>query len=102
MQEGRCLILQIHNAKWVFSVITDEVKRWDPFGLVAGGAPDDEFNIEVARIQKGLPLIESPEGLAETIQTVFLKSFNNKFPLDDCMQVADKIWNRINEGTQNQ
>lgn len=70
------------------------VDEWDPIGLLAMGCPDDEYSPEIVDIVKLLPQMQSVEELASGIREVFLEWFGEHLPIEKCLPVAEKIWNK--------
>jgi len=57
-------------------VLTRELMHaWDPGKLLAGGAPRDEFDDEVARLVARLPKITGPEDAGRHVGEVFTAQF---------------------------
>jgi hypothetical protein len=76
----------------VLKVVSKAVNEFDPLGLLAGGAPSDEFESEIKEI--ALFLTENVDcsqvALAAAIQNVFRNSFGSYN--SDCMPVAQSIF----------
>jgi hypothetical protein len=51
------------------------VREWDPHALLAGGAPTDEFDDEVARMMARIPRLTSPEDAGRHVADVFTAQF---------------------------
>ena len=79
-------------------IIRDTLHRWDPNGLIEGGAPKDEFNAEVEQIAVYLPHMRSNTDTARAISEVFSKAFApDEFPLENCMEVGDDLYQSLKE-----
>ena len=55
---------------------------WDPYGLLAGGAPDDEFDVEIACIVRELPRIADATDATRVLAEMFAESFGEPFDLE--------------------
>ncbi|MFC7301085.1 hypothetical protein [Cognatiluteimonas weifangensis] len=51
------------------------IRAWDPYSLIAEGAPADEFNGQIAKITAKVPTFRSPSDAAQVISAVFSASF---------------------------
>lgn len=72
------------------------ISAWDPYALLSGGAPQDEFDSEIAQIHRALigGRMHSAEQLADYIAMVFRASFGEgSWTSSNCMEVAGRIWN---------
>lgn len=81
----------------MIEVITRMLNEWDPYDLVRGGAPDDEFAREAAQISVKISEIITPMQLAEVISEVFSKAFASEpyFSVDACLPVASRLLNEL-------
>ncbi|MCA1030335.1 YugE family protein [Bacillus timonensis] len=78
-----------------FDIVAKHINKWDAWGLLSGGAPLDEYDIETQRIVNALPLIKSQMSLANTIKEVFDKAFGEEHNLENCIKVAENIWDEL-------
>lgn len=78
-----------------FDIVAKHINKWDSWGLLAGGAPLDEYDIETQRIVNSLPLIKNQMNLAHTIKEVFDKAFGEEHDLENCFNVAKDIWDEL-------
>ena len=77
----------------IVAIITNVVNEWDPYGLISGGAPKDEFESEIAKIATKVLNIKSAASLAEVISSVFTVSFEPEpFSVEKCMPVASRLF----------
>ena len=58
-----------------FLVVASVVRSWDPFSLIASGAPPDEFDAEIAKVVSCIPRISSAASAAAALSSVFSASF---------------------------
>ncbi|ERJ11874.1 DUF1871 family protein [Haloplasma contractile] len=79
------------NSRSYFNDIRSVLNEWDPEGLrPLEVAPIDEYDPEVKEIiNLGNEL--SSEELGHKIQGLFLLSFDDHHPIEECIQVAEKI-----------
>jgi len=56
-------------------VVGDVVRAWDPYALLAEGAPEDEFDAEIAQLVTHVPRMHSAADAAQAISAVFSKAF---------------------------
>ncbi|WP_041808133.1 DUF1871 family protein [Evansella cellulosilytica] len=74
------------------NVVTKHVNNWDPELLLEMGAPDDEYEFEIERITKEISRCQDEIEVAEVIKDIFDDSFGRDFPLEECLEIAKKIW----------
>ena len=79
--------------------ITRELLReWDPYSLIAGGAPDDEFDSEAAQLVTHIPQIHSATDVAVALSEVFSRAFTPEdFSADACASAGAKLFARLSE-----
>jgi hypothetical protein len=82
-----------------FQVIRLIINKWDPYGLLKSGAPQDELDREVASIAGQIPRIQSAKDAAYAVSRVFSSSFEpHLFKPNDCMNVGAKLYQALLEG----
>ncbi len=74
-----------------FLTVKTAVDRADPCGLLKCGAPDDEYDIESAKISDMISDTDSAERIAGIMAEVFSKSFNAEFPPETFYGAAGEI-----------
>jgi len=73
-------------------IIRQVIRDWDPYGLLASGAPADEFDSEIKAAAKQIDRINSPRDAAEVISRVFTSSFEaGIFTPIDCREVGERL-----------
>ncbi len=73
--------------------VREVVQRWDPYGLLAGGCPPDEFDAEVAAVVAQLPRIQSRADAAHVLSQVFSSAFEPKaFRPEDCATAGEALF----------
>lgn len=82
--------------KEVLALVAEVIKEWDPYALLAGGAPDDEFDSEVSLIVAQVPRITSPGHAAQVISRIFSSQFEPYlFTPDACAQVGERLYTKL-------
>ena len=82
--------------KLAFRVVGNVIKKWDPYGLLHSGAPDDEFDHEIAQVVSQIRLIKSPEDATQAIFAVFFKEFSaEEFPRKSCESVGEELFDGL-------
>jgi len=80
--------------------LTEIINNWDPTNLMAH-APDDEYELEVERINELLKKTDDEYELASGIQNIFLETCGQEFftkEFTECLEVARKILRVCREG----
>ncbi len=73
------------------NVIRAELQRLDPYGLLASGAPQDEFDGEAAGIARLVTCQSSPEEIAQAFAAVLSRAFGQQENPADYMPSALRI-----------
>ena len=82
----------------VYTAVKRCVDAWDPMGLLAGGAPPDEYECEIRMIAERIHPGDAPETIVKTVDEVFSKMFwPDYFGVEKCRDVAEKISAGLNE-----
>ncbi len=69
------------------------VHEWDPYGLLAGGAPLDEWDGEIASLVTQVPRIGSPLEGALAVSRVFSSAVQPEgFSPSDCAAVGRRLY----------
>jgi hypothetical protein len=77
----------------VFGVVRAVIHKWDPYGLLAGGAPQEEFDREIASVVSQIPRISSTEDAANVVSRVFSSSFEpDIFRVEHCTEVGENLY----------
>jgi hypothetical protein len=74
--------------------IRELLNAWDPIGLIALEAPEDEYDPEVRAIYRVLRSgkAQSGEELSPRIAAILNEYFGAKFAAENCSDVAKNIW----------
>lgn len=79
--------------KKAFTVVRDVINSWDPYNLVGGGAPSDEWESEVAKIVAQIPRIRSRTDAAHAISRTFSSSLQHEgFGPELCAEVGSQMY----------
>ncbi|MFB7816629.1 DUF1871 family protein [Paenibacillus chitinolyticus] len=76
-------------------VLTEIINSWDPVGLLAGGAPEDEYSIEIKEIVTRCTFSTCETDLAKHIYTVFNDKMGVKLDLLACLNQAFKLTEQV-------
>ncbi|GGA18052.1 hypothetical protein GCM10008018_72610 [Paenibacillus marchantiophytorum] len=71
--------------------LTQVINSWDPVGLLAGGAPDNEYDIEIREIAQKSLSCNSEVDLATLIWEVFKDRMGIKLNKLACLKQAFEI-----------
>ena len=78
------------------SVVGMVINRWDPFSLLAIGAPEDEFDSEIASIAAQIPLIASRTDAVHAVSRVFSVAFDpDTFAPEHCSDVGHQLYDAL-------
>lgn len=81
------------SEKEKFLMIKSLIDQMDYYGLLAGGAPSDEFDIESKIISARVHFDHSVQEIAEIIAEVFRDAFDANDDLAAFLPVAERIKN---------
>ena len=80
----------------ILHTVEQALNEWDPYDLMKGGAPENEFSEEATRIAARIMETDSPAELAHVISEIFSRSFeNNVFSVEECLSVASRIFGTL-------
>jgi hypothetical protein len=79
-----------------FAVVREVVHEWDPYALIGGGAPRDEWDSEIASLVAQLPRIKSQNDAAHAVSRVFSSAFQpDGFSPADCAEVRRRLYSSL-------
>lgn len=78
-----------------YEIVKKQIDKMDCYGLLSGGAPDDEFDSEAKEIAERIEITMSAEEISEIIADVFNRSFNERDKSEHFMNVAEAIANNF-------
>jgi hypothetical protein len=77
----------------MWDVTAAVVKAWDPYGLLAGGAPEDELDSEITSLVAQIPRMASATDAAHAVARIFGSSFApERFTPQSCADVGEKLY----------
>lgn len=79
------------NNNEIYKVVKMYIDQMDYYGLLAGGAPDNEFDIESKEISRRIGLDKSANDIAKIIADVFNFRFGEKDDAEVFLSVSEKI-----------
>jgi hypothetical protein len=82
--------------KNLFLIVKAVIHRWDPYSLLAMGAPEDEFDSEIASVVSQLNRIHSAKDAAQVLSRVFTSSFGQGFKPESCLEIGELLYKAIN------
>ena len=76
------------------SQVADILREHDPVSLISGGAPDDEYSLEVGFILPCLREAESAADVSRLVRAEFIRCFSTEMagPLSIYEPVGEPIW----------
>jgi hypothetical protein len=79
-----------------FAVVRKAINAWDPYGVIGGGGPLDEWNSEVALIVAQIPRISSPRDAAHAVARTFAGLLDHTgLGPEDCEAVGAQIFQEL-------
>jgi hypothetical protein len=82
----------------LWDVTANVVRTWDPLGLLAGGAPVDEWDHEIASLVVQIPRIRSPVDAAHAVSRIFASSVDpDSFTKEKCSEVGKRLYAALSE-----
>ena len=72
------------------------IDRWDPYSLLASGAPPYEFEPAAASVVRHIPRMHSAADAAEALAEVFSERFEPEyFQRDHCLEVGRELFDAL-------
>jgi uncharacterized protein DUF1871 len=78
-------------------LVASVINAWDPYSLIQGGSPPDEFEAEIATLVPRIKHIHSPDDAAREIATIFAAAFEPHFTPEVCAKVGAQLYSRLQE-----
>ena len=79
-------------------VAKEVIDGWDPYSLLSGGAPCDEYEGEAASLVRHVPGMNSSEDATRAVSQVFSESFGAEdFQPDRCREVGARLFAALAE-----
>ena len=74
------------------------IRTWDPWQLLAGGAPIDEYDKEISSLVAQIPRIHSAADASHAVLQIFSSSLEvESLPRDACSEVGKKFFAALSE-----
>lgn len=88
----------IIDYKNAFAVVREAINIWDPYDLISNGAPQDEWDSEVASIVAQIPCIRNATDTAHAVSRTFTRSLGHEgFDPYSCSEVGAHIYAELVE-----
>jgi hypothetical protein len=79
-----------------FAVVRGVIHDWDPYSLIRGGAPADEWDSEIASLVDQIPRIHSPDDAIDAVSRVFSAAFEPEgFAPADCTDIGHRLYSAL-------
>ena len=80
------------------SIVRGVIHAWDPYSLIGGGAPQDEWDHEIAYVAARVPHIRSAADATQVLSSVFSSAFQPEgFSPEDCAKAGQHLYDRLLE-----
>jgi hypothetical protein len=80
------------------NVVADVIRSWDPYGLISGGAPSDEFDREIRSVVSQIPRIASSNDAVHAVSRVFSSAFEReRFGVNECREVGAQLYRALTD-----
>lgn len=77
-------------------VVREVVHQWDPYGLLGGGCPTDEFDAEIASVVVQIPRIRSQVDATHVLSRIFSSAFEpERFRREDCATAGIELFEAL-------
>jgi hypothetical protein len=72
------------------------IRKWDPYGLLKMGCPEDEFDREIHSLVRQIPRMRSADDAIYAISRVFSSAFGpGKFQPEVCADVGHELFEAL-------
>lgn len=79
-----------------FAIVRKVIAEWDPYGLIGGGAPLDEWDAEVAKILAQVPRMRSAQDAAQAVSQTFSRELEPTcFSREECEAVGGQLFEAL-------
>ncbi len=84
--------------KRIEPIVRKVIHGWDPYHLLEGGAPEDEWDREIIQIVGRVDRIHSAIDASAVVSEVFTAAFHPEgFGQEDCAEVGRKLFTALQE-----
>ena len=81
-----------------FTLVRKATNGWDPYGLISGGCPQDEWELEIASIVAQMPRIRASRDVAHVVSRVFSGSLGKeRCSPEACAAVGSQLYDALIE-----
>lgn len=78
------------------AVVRVVIHEYDPYSLIKGGAPDDEWDSEIASVVRQIPRIKSANDASHAVSRIFSSAFQSEgFSPVDCAEVGKQLYTAL-------
>ena len=78
------------------AVVSDVIRQWDPYSLLSGGAPANEFEAEIAKVVTHIPRLRSAQDAAQALSAVFSEAFEaENFSPSACAKAGAALFEQL-------
>jgi hypothetical protein len=82
--------------KRALAIVGAIINEWDPYSLLAQGAPEDEFEREIASVTGQMERVRSAQDAIHVVSRVFSSSFEPEFfSPETCAEVGNRIYHAL-------
>jgi len=87
---------QKYQQMWDLTAVL--IRKWDPYGLIGGGAPPDEFDQEITLLVAQIPRIKSANDATLAVSSIFGSKLESaSFSADSCRAIGDAFFTALLE-----
>ena len=83
------------NYNHIYPIVKLHIDKMDYYGLLADGAPHDEFDIETDMVARAIRADMSADEIAGIIAKIFNEQFSTSRPLSEFIPTAEAIKNEM-------
>jgi hypothetical protein len=93
LSSGPGTMMKKADYKRALQVVGSVVRKWDPYSLIAGGSPEDEFDSEIASVVAQIPRTKTEKEATLTLSRVFSAAFeSDRFTPDKCREAGKRLF----------
>jgi len=82
----------------IFDAVRGVIHEWDPYGLLALGCPQDEFDGEIQAVVRQIDRIGSPQDAVHVLSRIFSSYFEpERFRPENCQVIGAKLYQVLQE-----
>ena len=78
-------------------IVRAAIHRIDPYGLLEGGSPEDEFDSEIRSITNQLQRCKTESDIAHAIARTLTSSFGEKFDPSEFREESNRVFLELKE-----